>query len=577
VIRGPGREKYAMQKKPKTSADAAELRHRAEGRLKEQHLEAGLGRSEGDTLRLVHELQVHQIELELQNEELQQGRDQMEAMMEKYSDLYDFAPVSYFTLDRDGIICEANLTFAGLLGLERSRFVKRRFGIFIRPDGLSTFNSFLKKVFKSKARELCELSIPREGQPDVEVRITATVTGSGRECRAVLADITEINRAEADRLILSKLESTGILAGGIAHDFNNLLTVILMNLELGQMAIPAGNELAQRLEDAKRAILLARGLTQQLITFAPGGAPVMKATSLSGLIRESVRLALSGSPVRGDFVLADELWAADVDAGQIAQVIRNLAQNAREAMPQGGMLAVRACNFVLGAGEQPSLPPGKYVGVSIADQGMGIAKELLPKIFNPYFSTKQRGEQKGMGLGLTICHSVIEKHGGAITVESTVGAGTTFRIYLPASRKAAATAIVAAPNRHFRSGRILLMDDEEDLRNVLGATLRRLGHEVVLAANGRGAVDVYRNSREMGRPFDAVILDLTVREGMGGRETMEALLREDPDVKAIVMSGYASDPVILEHRRFGFKGALAKPFDREKLQELLAQVMENQI
>jgi two-component system, cell cycle sensor histidine kinase and response regulator CckA len=564
-----------MQKKTKITADAAELRHRAECRLKEQHLEAGLGRSEGDTLRLVHELQVHQIELELQNEELQQARDQMEAMMEKYSDLYDFAPVGYFTLDRDGIICKANLTFAGLLGLERSRFVKRRFGAFVSPGGLAAFNSFLEKVFKGRTRELCELSILREGQLDVEVRITATVSGSGRECRAVLVDITELKRAEADRLILSKLESTGILAGGIAHDFNNLLTVILMNLELGQMAIPAGDEWAQRLEDAKKATLLARGLTQQLITFAPGGAPVMKATSLSGLIRESVGLALSGSPVRGEFDLADALWAADVDAGQIAQVIRNLTQNAREAMPQGGMLAIRAYNFVLGAGEQPSLPPGKYVGVSIADQGVGIAKELLPKIFNPYFSTKQRGEQKGMGLGLTICHSVIEKHGGAITVESTVGAGTTFRIYLPASRKAVATAIVAVPNRPFRPGRILLMDDEEDVRQVLGATLRRMGHEVELAVDGQSAVCAYGSSKEFGRPFDAVILDLTVRAGMGGQETMEALLRMDPAVKAIIMSGYANDPIVLEHKCHGFKGSLAKPFDTVKLQELIAQVMDN--
>jgi PAS domain S-box-containing protein len=563
-----------MPKKPKTSADAAELRHRAEGRLKERHLEAGLGRSEADTQRLVHELQVHQIELELQNEELQQARDQMEAMMEKYSDLYDFAPVGYFTLDHDGIICEANLTFASLLGLERSRFVKRRFGIFICPDGLSTFNSFLKKVFKSKARELCELSILREGQPSLEVRIAATVSSSGRECRAVMADITEIKRAEADRLILSKLESTGILAGGIAHDFNNLLTVILMNLELAGMAGAAKGELTGRLENAKKATILARGLTQQLITFAPGGAPVLTATNLSGLIRESVRLVLSGSRVRSEFVLADELWEADVDAGQIAQVIRNLAQNAREAMPQGGILTVRAENFVLGHEEQPSLPPGKYVGVSITDQGCGIALEALPKIFDPYYSTKQRGEQKGMGLGLTISHAVIEKHCGAISVESRVGAGTTFRIYLPAARKATAPAMAAVPKRAVRPGRILLMDNEEDVRNVLGATLRRMGHEVELAEEGQSAVDVYKSAKKMGRPFDAVILGLTMRSGMGGQETMKALLCVDPDVKAIVMSGYPNDPVVLEHQRHGFKSALAKPFDTDKLKEIVAQVME---
>lgn len=566
-----------MQKKPKKNAEAAELRHRAEGRLEEQHPEAGLGRSEAGTLRLVHELQVHQIELEMQNEELQQGRDRMEAMMEKYSDLYDFAPVGYFTLDHDGIICEANLTCASLLGLERSRFVKRRFGIFVCPAHLSTFNDFLEKAFKSKARESCEVSLLREGRPPIEVRIIATVSGSGRECRAVMADITQIKRAEADRLILGKLESTGILAGGIAHDFNNLLTVILMNLELGQMVSDKGgeSELAERLEDAKRATLLARRLTQQLITFAPGGAPVLSATDLSGVIRESVRLALSGSRVRGEFVLADELWTADVDVGQIAQVLGNLAQNAREAMPQGGTLTVRADNVVLDREEQPSLPPGKYIGVSLADQGGGITQDLLPRIFDPYFSTKQRGEQKGMGLGLTICLSVVEKHGGAIRVESTAGAGATFRIYLPASGKATAPAKTAVPGRLSRCGRILLMEDEEDVRKILGATLRRMGHEVELAQEGQSAVDMYGDSKEMGRPFDAVILDLTVRAGMGGSKTMEILLRMDPEVNAIVMSGYASDPVILEYERHGFKGALVKPFDMAKLQDLVAQVLGN--
>ena len=391
--------------------------------------------TEADTQRLVHELQVHQIELEMQNEELQQARDEMEAGLEKYSDLYDFAPVGYLTLDREGTIREANLTSASLLGIERSRLVKRRFGLFVSAADLPAFNAFLTKVFESKAREFCEVTLLKEGKPPVEVRIEAAVAASGRECRAVLTDITEHKRAEEDRLILNKLESTGILAGGIAHDFNNLLTVILLNLELAQTLIPPGEELAHRLEEAKKAALTARGLTQQLITFAKGGAPVRKPTRLSGVIQESVRPALSGSRVRCEFSLAEDLWLAEVDAGQIGQVIRNLVLNAREAMPEGGVVSVRAENVVLGSHENPSLPPGDYVRVSIADQGGGIAKEVLPKIFDPYFSTKQRGDQKGMGLGLTICHTVIQKHGGAIAVESELGVGTTFHLHLPASRK----------------------------------------------------------------------------------------------------------------------------------------------
>ena len=200
------------------------------------------------------------------------------------------------------------------------------------------------------------------------------MAASGRECRAVVTDITEHKRAEEDRLILNKLESTGILAGGIAHDFNNLLTVILLNLDLAQALIPPGEELAHLLEEAKQAALTSGGLTQQLITFAKGGAPVRKPTRLSGVIQESVRLALSGSRVRCEFSLAEDLWLAEVDAGQIGQVIRNLVLNAREAMPEGGVISVRAENVVLGPHEHPSLPPGDYVRVSIADQGGGIVQ-----------------------------------------------------------------------------------------------------------------------------------------------------------------------------------------------------------
>jgi len=318
---------------------------------------------------------------------------------------------------------------------------------------------------------------------------------------------------------------------------------------------------------------MARGLTQQLITFAKGGQPIRKLTSLSQLIEDSVRPALSGSRVRCEFHLADDLWPAEVDAGQMGQVIRNVVLNAREAMPQGGVVSVRAENRVLGSHEHPSLPPGDYVRVSIADRGGGIAKEVLPKIFDPYFSTKQRGDQKGMGLGLTICHAIIQKHGGTIAVESAVGVGTTFHLYLPASRKLIAQETAPMPKVLPRPGRILVMDDEEGVRNVMGVSLQQMGHEVELVADGQKAVETYGSAKGQGRPFDAVILDLTVRAGVGGHEAIQALLKIDPAVKAIVMSGYANDPVVLEPERCGFNGALVKPFDIGKLQEMVSWVM----
>ena len=564
-----------MKTKRNSSARAAELRRCAEARLKEQRLEKNPARTEADTQRLVHELQVHQIELEMQNEELQQARNELEAGLEKYSDLYDFAPVSYLTLDREGTIREANLTAASLLGIERSRLVQRRFGLYVAAADRPAFAIFLTQVFGGKAREFCEVTLLKDGKPPVEVRIEAALAAAGEECRVVLEDITEHKRAEKDRLILNKLESTGILAGGLAHDFNNQLAVIVLNLDMAQTLIPPGEELARRLEEAKQAALLSRGLTQQLITFAKGGTPVRKPTRLTEVIQDSVRSALSGSRVRCDFSLAEDLWLADVDAGQISQVIRNVVQNAREAMPQGGEVSVRAENVVLGSRENPSLPPGDYVRVSIADRGGGIAQEVLPNIFDPYFSTKQRGEQKGMGLGLTICHTVVQKHGGAIAVESVAGGGATCHIHLPVSRPVPVEAKASVPENLPRHGRILVMDDEESVRKVVGALLKWAGYEVELVEDGQRTVEVYGSAKSQGRPFDAALLDLTVRGGMGGLEALQALLKIDPDVKAVVMSGFADDPAVLEPERHGFKGVLAKPFDIADLQKALAQAMES--
>ncbi len=562
-----------MNQKPDPSLAAGELRRCAEDLLKEQHLETGEARSEADTRRLLHELQVHQIELEIQNAQLQESRDRLEAVAEKYTDLYDFAPVGYLTLDPDGTIREANLAGASLLGIARSALVNRRFGLFVSPADRPVFAAFLENVFESKAREACEVTLQMDGKPPLELGMEATALESGRACRVALTDLTKRKQVEEDHLILNKLESTGILAGGIAHDFNNLLTVILLNLGLARKLAPRGDALARHLEEAEKTAFVARGLTQQLITFAKGGAPVRRATSLSEVIRESVRPALSGSRVRCEFSLPEDLWLAEVDAGQIGQVIRNLVLNAREAMPQGGVISVRAENVILSSTQTPSLSPGEYVRISVADRGEGIPREVLPKIFDPYFSTKRRGNFKGMGLGLTICHAIIQKHGGAITVESEVAVGTNFHIYLPASRKLARKVSASKPKALPRPGRILVMDDEEWLRDVLASALQQMGQEVELAEDGRRAVELYAEAKALGRPFDAVLLDLTVRAGMGGQEAIQALLKVDPTAKAIVMSGYANDPVLLEYERHNFKAALAKPFQTDRLQEILSQLM----
>jgi signal transduction histidine kinase/CheY-like chemotaxis protein len=562
---------------PKNSSvapDAAERRRRAEARLGDQQkaeAPAGTPKSETDSQRLLHELEVHQIELEMQNEELSEAREKMEALLEKYTDLYDFAPVGYFTLDSQGGILEANLAGASLLELPRSALIKQPFRAFLSPESGSIYAAFLKKVFAGGIREECDVILLVQGKRPFDARLRANRFESGEACRMAVADITAEKRAEADRLIFNKLESTGILAGGIAHDFNNLLTVVLLNLELAEVLNYPDAELARYLGEAKKSALKTKALTAQLLTFAKGGAPIRRPMQLSGLIQESVRLGLSGSNVRCEFSFVEDLWLAEVDEAQMGQVLRGIALNAREAMPQGGTLRVRAENAVLKTPEHPSLAAGNYVRVSLADQGHGISPADLPKIFDPYFSTKQRGERKGMGLGLTICHSVVQKHGGAIAVASAAGVGTTLQIYLPAARKLGTDE--QAPARVPPPGRVLVMDDEVAVREVAGQTLSGMGHEVALVQDGQRAIEVYETAQLQGRRFDVVILGLTIREGMGGRETLQKLLKLDPRVKAIAMSGHALDPVMLEPEKHGFKGILTKPVETAKLLENLSRVM----
>ena len=390
----------------------------------------------------------------------------------------------------------------------------------------------------------------------------------------VARDVTERKSAEHDRLILGKLESTGILAGGIAHDFNNLLTSILLHAEMAAVAGTSPAETAESLATIRQGALAAQVLTQQLITFARGGTALRQPTVLSSLLRESVPLALSGSSHRAELSIPDALWPAEVDVGQIGQVVRNLVLNAREAMSDGGTVRIRAGNAVLSDGNPHGLLAGRYVEIVVADEGQGIAPDILPRLFDPYFSTKMRGPQKGMGLGLTICHSVVQRHGGAIAVESELGRGTSFVVLLPAcdeTPRPAHDGVVATPQPR-GTARVLVMDDEPMVLRACSSLLHRLGYDAVLVSDGCEAVTAYEQAQSAGRSFDAVLLDLTVRGRMGGREAVRELLARDPDARAIVMSGYSDDDVMREYARFGFCGRLTKPFDTEAMREELARV-----
>ena len=566
-----------MNNNPKLSPtpDDDPLRRLANQRLNDLEPPGQMQRIQTDVQRVLHELHVHQIELEMQNEELQNARNKAETLLEKYTDLYDFAPIGYLSLDVKSKILEANLTAATLLGTGRSQLMQQQLTQFLTPDSRTPFLSFLATLFAHSGKQVCEVELLQNAGTPIEVRIEAEMIASKTECRAVIEDISGLKQAEKNRLILNKLESTGILAGGIAHDFNNLLTVISLNLELARKLTPPEGDLRIHLENAETTALAARSLTQQLITFSEGGSPVLKPLHLPTIIHESVRAALSGSRTQCRFSLADDLWPAEADARQIEQVIRNLILNAREAMPQGGEISINAENISSESDGNPSDPPDRTVRIRITDKGGGIAKEVLPKIFDPYFSTKKRGDQKGMGLGLTICHTIVTKHKGTITAESAAGTETAFTIHLPAAPEIPAEEKPPTPAGLQHPSKILVMDDEEGLRAVVGLLLRQLGHEVETVADGKKAIEVYGEAQHRGRPFDLVLLDLTIREGMSGQDTIQALLQTDPSVTAVVMSGYTDDPAILDPARYGFKSALLKPFGCDELKDSMSRAIQS--
>ncbi len=382
---------------------------------------------------------------------------------------------------------------------------------------------------------------------------------------AVFRDMTERRRMQNELVRAEKLESVGILAGGIAHDFNNILTVIMGNISLAKAALERAGHSTERLNNAENACRRAKDLTHQLMTFAKGGAPIKQTTTVGRLLVDWTTFALQGSNVKCEFRIDDDLRSVDIDESQISQVINNLVINADQAMPGGGMVEVSARNVVVTEEDGLGLEAGEYVVMSVRDEGVGVAPEHLPKIFDPYFTTKQ----SGMGLGLATSYSTVRRHDGHITVDSKPGVGTRFDVYLPASEGEPPQPLHPAVHTTNGKGKILVMDDDEAVRFLVGEMLSSLGYRVAMAVDGSEAIAKYKESREQGAPFDLVIMDLTVRGGMGGKEAVKRLTELDPDVKAIVSSGYSNDPIMAEYQEYGFCGVLAKPYDVESLSRTL--------
>ncbi|MEN6350781.1 MAG: PAS domain S-box protein, partial [Syntrophomonas sp.] len=493
---------------------------------------------------------------------------------EKFAAAFHLSPemIAISSLE-DGRYIEVNDAFIKLFGYSREEVIGktvRELNIWVNPQNRGRLQRMILK--NPIVRGIEDHFRKKSGETWIGICSFARLNIDGEMCiLTVSTNITEKRHMEEELVKAAKLESLGVLAGGLAHDFNNLLTIILGNITLAKLVFPDKSDLLDLVDEAEKATLQARGLTKQLLTFARGGAPIKKTTSLNSLLKQSVKFCLSGSNVSSKFVVHEDAWNVEIDEGQISQVINNLVINAMQAMPEGGLIVITIQNIVLD-GHYKSLPlkSGMYVKLSIEDEGNGIPEEYLNRIFDPYFTTKQNGT----GLGLATSYSIINRHGGYICCESQLGTGTTFHMYLPASIKDIEVDGERVPVPSQGRGRILVMDDNYRIREMLREMLVNLGYEVNTVSEGAQSIEKYSEAMLEGNPFTAVIMDLTVRGGMGGKKALEKLLEIDPGVKVIVSSGYSHDPIMSQYHEWGFKGLLAKPYSIGELAKVLQTTVE---
>lgn len=483
------------------------------------------------------------------------------------------------TTDRHGRITLVNRVGEQLTGWRESEAIGKPL-----QEVFTTVDEMTRKAHENPMQEVLDsdkimeldnsaLLISRDGNEYSIAGRTAPILNAEKRIIGVVLvyrDVTKTRRIEKELLKIEKLESLGLLAGGIAHDFNNLLAGIVGNVSLAKLDIGSPDDALRSLEATEKAALRAKDLTQQLLTFSKGGEPVKRPGDLRNLIEESALFALRGSKVKCEFAFQSNLLFSKVDKGQISQVIHNLVINAEQAMPDGGKIQILGERINLSRNNAFSLEAGEYAKLTFQDQGIGIEDEHLKKIFDPYFTTKQ----KGSGLGLAVAFSIIDKHSGRITVDSEIGIGSKFTIYLPAIEELDSeleeNKIPIAPG----TGKILFMDDEAFIRELAVDLIRKMGdYQVTVAKDGEEVIHLYQQALKEGSAFDAVILDLTVQGGMGGKEAIRKLREIDPKVRAIVSSGYSTDPVMSNFRIYGFQEAVKKPYQIQEMNKALNSVL----
>jgi two-component system cell cycle sensor histidine kinase/response regulator CckA len=571
-------------RKPKSYSAALQIgKSRIWGRMHFRPLRTKKGRS---ALVLVEDLtlekkqlvltQKHDEELRQEIVERKKTEEELRKSEEKYRNIIETIEDGYYEVDIPGNLTFFNDRLCEISGYPREELKGMGYRQLMGEENAQkALQGFHKVRTTGKPYKVSDYEIVRKDGTKRNITISVSLirdpSGQPAGFRGICRDVTERKRAEEELLKIEKLESIGVLAGGIAHDFNNILTAFLGNIALAKMSAQPGDIISRRLEEAEKAVARAQHLTQQLLTFSRGGAPIKKTASVSELVIDSCEFAARGSNVRCEFSVPHDIYPVEVDEGQISQVIGNLVINAEHAMPRGGVIHVRVENLLVTEDDEIPLADGKYVRISVKDHGAGIPAKTLPKIFDPYFTTKL----KGTGLGLATAYSIVKGHEGLIMVESEMKVGTTFHIYLPASQKPMTEEKDSDQKVVTGAGRILVMDDEEPIRDMAMAILSMLGYEVDAAKDGDEAFDLYRSAKDSGSPYTAVILDLTVPGAMGGRETLPRLIEIDPEVRAIVSSGYSNDPVMSNYKSYGFSGVVAKPYTPEELSQTLDRVIKH--
>ncbi len=493
------------------------------------------------------------------------------------STIIDSTSEAIFAKDCEGRYCSINEAGAKMIGYKVSDIIGKTDFDFLPPEAALDFRKTDELVMSSA--HSCELegSIVLNGKPCTFLTHKTPWLDNFGNIIGVIGisnNITTRKEHEKELLKIEKLESLGVLAGGIAHDFNNILTGIMGNISFAQMFLESEHKSYKPLLDAEKASVRAAELAHQLLTFARGGEPIKKVISIQNILKESISLALHGSNVKANINIPDLIHAIQADEGQMSQVFHNIIINATQAMPGGGTLTVNAANEILQESNSMVLPGGNYVRLEFIDQGCGISQDNLKRIFDPYFTTKSAGN----GLGLASAHSIISRHGGHLGVVSIIGQGSTFTIHLPSigvqyssfkdSRDAEQSSV-------HKGGSILVMDDEEMLLEMMTGMLENLGYQAVTAVNGHEAISLYKAAAANSAPFAAVVMDLTIPGGMGGKDTAQQILSFDPHACLIVSSGYSNDPIVSEFGSYGFKGAISKPYRIKELGQLLSTLLED--